>query len=230
MELQALLAANADRDYAAFQAKLLPPGHLPLLGVRLPVLRKFARQLVREYGWDAPEQCGTATFEEVMLKGMALGLLDQPLETFLPRVDTFLSLVSDWSVCDSFCAGFKRAKAQPEALWPFVTAHLSDPRPYAVRFAVVMLLFYYSDAAHIGDVLPLLGGVAPGGYYIDMAVAWAISLCYVKFPGQTLPVLQGLPAWTRRKAVQKIRESRQAAPEQKQQLRRLLAQWETAAL
>ncbi len=226
MDLQALLTAQAEPDYAAFQAKLLPPGHLPLLGVRLPALRKLARQLVREYGWDAPAQCGTATFEEVMLKGMALGLLDQPLDALLPRVDAFLSLVSDWSVCDSFCAGFKRAKAEPEALWPFVTAHLPDPRPYAVRFAVVMLLFYYNDAAHIDLVLPLLGGVAPGTYYIDMAVAWAMSLCYIKFPGQTLSVLQALPDWTRRKSVQKVRESRQATPQQKEQLRRLLTQWE----
>lgn len=229
MDVQALLAAQAEPAYAAFQAKLLPPGHLPLLGVRLPALRKLARQLVREYGWDAPEQCGAATFEEVMLKGMVLGLLDQPLVALLPRVDAFLSLVSDWSVCDSFCAGFKRAKAQPEALWPFVTAHLDDPRPFAVRFAVVMLLFYYNDADHIGAVLPLLGGVAPGTYYIDMAVAWTMSLCYVKFPGQTLPALQALPAWTRRKAVQKVRESRQATPEQKAQLRQLLAQWEADA-
>lgn len=226
MDLSARLNALAEPGYAAFQARLLPPGHLPLLGVRLPALRKIARQLVQEHGAAAPDVCGAGTFEQVMLKGMTLGLLDEPLAALLPRVDAFLSEISDWSVCDSFCAGFKRAKTEAAALWPFVTAHLTDARPWAVRFAVVMLLFYYRDEAHLGAALPLLAAVVPGEYYVDMAVAWAVSLYYVKFPRETLPVLAALPAWTRRKAVQKVRESRQATAEQKRELRALLVQWE----
>ena len=42
-----------------------------------------------------------------------------------------------------------------------------------------------------------------------MAVAWALSVCYVKYPGKTLPYLRNnsLDDFTYNKALQKIIES-----------------------
>ena len=64
--------------------------------------------------------------------------------------------------------------------------YFEDPRPFAVRFAVVMLLFYYIDAQHLPRVLALLEEVHSDEYYVKMAVAWA-AMCYAAFPDETLP-------------------------------------------
>ena len=63
---------------------------------------------------------------------------------------------------------------------------------------------------------------------MKMAVAWAVSVCYVKFPEKTRVLLEreseeagGLPDWTHNKAIQKIRESRRVSPEEKEALNRL---------
>ena len=47
-QLHAALAGAAEAEYAAFSSKLLGGAQKPLLGVRLPALRRLAAQLVRE--------------------------------------------------------------------------------------------------------------------------------------------------------------------------------------
>ncbi|MFQ8831996.1 MAG: hypothetical protein ACLR7U_03295 [Ruthenibacterium lactatiformans] len=56
--------------------------------------------------------------------------------------------------------------------------YFEDPRPFAVRFAVVMLLFYYIDAQHLPRVLALLEEVHSDEYYLKNGFAWAASMCY----------------------------------------------------
>jgi 3-methyladenine DNA glycosylase AlkD len=48
------------------------------------------------------------------------------------------------------------------------------------------------------------------GYYLKMAVAWAISVCFVKYPERTMIYLRGpnrLDDFTYNKSLQKIVES-----------------------
>lgn len=94
----------------------------------------------------------------------------------------------------------------------------------AVRFAVVMLLFYYIDAQHLPRVLALLEEVHSDEYYVKMAVAWAASMCYAGIsrrdaalackPRGWTNLLTAGPSW-------KICESHQVNAEQKSHLRAL---------
>lgn len=126
-------------------------------------------------------------------------------------------------MCDSFCSGLKLARTHPEPVWEFLQSYFEDPRPFAVRFAVVMLLFYYIDAQHLPRVLALLEEVHSDEYYVKMAVAWAASMCYAAFPDETLPWLQAarLDEFTYRRTIRKICESHQVNAEQKSHLRAL---------
>ena len=124
-------------------------------------------------------------------------------EGFLPKID-------NWSICDSFCSSLKLAAAYPEPVWDCLLPYLGSGREFSVRFAVVMLLFYYLDDAHIDLVLSLLDGVRQPDYYARMAVAWAVSIAYVRFPEKTLAYLKtcSLDDFTYNKALQKAVESR----------------------
>lgn len=75
---------------------------------------------------------------------------------------------------------------------------------------------------YIGRVLQELAAVRHEGYYVKMAVAWALSKCYVKFPEQTLPLLSAehLDHETL-KSLSKIIESRQISSVQRDMFRRL---------
>ena len=58
-----------------------------------------------------------------------------------------------------------------------------------------------------------------------MAAAWALSVCYVKFPKKTECILEreALDEEIRRKAVQKIRESLRVTKEEKERLKQKFA-------
>ena len=121
----------------------------------------------------------------------------------------FVPQINNWSVCDSFCSGLKITKQYQKQFWPMITSYLSSDQEFEVRFAVVMLLIYYVDNQYVTDVLRELDQVQHSGYYVRMAIAWAISACYVSYPHLTLSYLKQtqLDTFTYNKALQKISES-----------------------
>ena len=97
-QLHATLAGAAEAEYAAFSSKLLGGAQKPLLGVRLPALRRLAARLVRENGGAALSLCTRGQyFEDVMLKGMVLGRLPAPLDAVLAETRAFLGEIDNWS-------------------------------------------------------------------------------------------------------------------------------------
>ena len=72
-----------------------------------------------------------------------------------------------------------------------------------------MLLEYFVEAAYIDGCLKLIDEFKDARYYAQMACAWALSVCYIKFPQKTLLYLKRskLDNWTFNKGVQKICES-----------------------
>ena len=216
------LLSMAEPQYRDFSLSLLP-GVDNLLGVRLPALRKLAASLARQEDWrDFLREPGY-TFEETMLRGMVLGQAKAPADEILCLTWNFLSQINNWSVCDSTCAGYLPAKRYPDEVFEFAVQCLSSPAEFTVRFGVVLMLDHFVSESYIDRLLPLLSSVSHEGYYVTMAVAWALSVCYVRFPDKTLPLLETgvLSPFTRNKAIQKIIESRRVSPQEKEKLRTL---------
>lgn len=215
------LLALADPANATFSASLIP-GADNILGVKLPELRKLAAEIARGdwRSWLAAAEDNY--MEEIMLQGMVIGAARAETEEILGYTITFIDKINNWAICDSFCSGFLWAKSRPELIWSFIRPYFQDPRPYAKRFATVMLLSHYVNAAHIEEALLLLDTVEHEDYYVKMGVAWALSVCYVHFPQQTLRYLSGdnrLDKFTYNKALQKAVESRRVSAEDKLMLR-----------
>ena len=223
--IDAQLAQWAEPDYQRFASSLLP-GVTDVIGVRLPKLRTLAKRIAQRP--DAAVFLAHArsdTFEQRMLHGMVIGALPAPLEQQLPHIAAFLPRIDNWSVCDSFCCSLKATRQDSARMWAFLRPLFTDPAPYIRRFAVVMLLDYYIDAAHLESVLALLDGVPASEEPVSMAVAWAISMCFVFDPRRTMVYLQTcrLDALTYRRALQKIVDSRRVTTADKQAVRTLRA-------
>ena len=186
------------------------PGTPDILGVRLPILRKMAKQIAKENWREFLNQNDDIYFEEIMLRGMVIGYIkDISIHEVMKHIQIFVPQINNWSVCDSFCSGLKITKQYQKQFWPMITSYLSSDQEFEVRFAVVMLLIYYVDNQYVTDVLRELDQVQHSGYYVRMAIAWAISACYVSYPHLTLSYLKQtqLDTFTYNKALQKISES-----------------------
>ncbi|MEK8128911.1 DNA alkylation repair protein [Paenibacillus filicis] len=216
------LAELADENYQKFSAALIPNIH-NILGVRLPELRKLAKQLARE-DWRAYlQQADQDYFEEIMLQGMVIGYVKADIEEILRYVADFVPKIDNWSVCDSFCTGLKFTKSNRARVLEFLKPYLASAREYELRFGVVMLLNFYIEEESVLQVLQQLDGIKHEGYYVKMAVAWAVSICYVKFPAITLGYLgnNSLDDFTYNKALQKITESLRVDQTTRQMIRGL---------
>lgn len=84
-----------------------------------------------------------------------------------------------------------------------------------------MMLHYYINEEYIDRVLHILNDINHEGYYVKMAVAWAISFAYIKFPHKTLVFLKNnnLDSFTYNKSLQKIIESTRVSNEDKDLIR-----------
>lgn len=202
------LLEQAEEEYKVFSTKLIPNTE-NILGVRLPALRKIAKQIAKDDWRTFLSNADNEYFEEIMLQGMVIGCSKADIDEILDHVKKFVPKIDNWSVCDSFCAGLKITKQNKERVWEFLKPYFSSEREYDIRFGVVMLLNYYIDDEYIRKVLTTLDHIKHEGYYAKMAVAWAVSICYIRLPKQTLRYLKNnqLDDFTYNKALQKITES-----------------------
>ena len=95
-----------------------------------------------------------------------------------------------------------------ENVWQFIQPYLKSSKEFEIRFGIVML-FHYVDDAHIDSLLKYADSFNHDAYYARMAMAWMISLCFIKFPQKTMEYLKHstLDNWTYNKALQKTIES-----------------------
>lgn len=198
----------AEEDFRKFQSRILPNVD-NILGVRLPALRKIAKEISRGdwrgYMASAPGDY----FEEILLQGLVLGYVKTDIEEILRYVTDFVPKIDNWAVCDSFCTGLKFTKDHRSRTWDFLQTYLTSTEEYSLRFGIVMLLDFYIEDDSIEHVLQQLDRIKHEGYYVKMAVAWAVSICFIKYPELTMKYLKDntLDNFTYNKALQKITES-----------------------
>ena len=114
-------------------------------------------------------------------------------------------------------------------MWKFLQKYLNSDKEFEVRFGIVMLLDYYISEEYIEKILKIFDETKHEGYYVKMAVAWAISICYIKFPQETEEYLKNnnLDEFTYRKSIQKIKESYRVSKDQKQKLEEQAKNWKS---
>lgn len=198
----------SDEKYKKFNESLIP-GTETAYGVRVPDVRAAAKKVVRQDAESFLRETSPASYEEIMLRGMVIAGMKTDLETRLAHVRAFLPLIDNWAVCDTFCGTFRFRPEELRPMWDFLRPLFTDGREFFARFAAVMQLGHFVTGEYIDESLRLFVSMKQEQYYIQMAVAWAVSVCYVKFRDKTLELLkrQELPKFVQNKSIQKIRES-----------------------
>lgn len=217
-DITATLMSLKDEEYKAFTASLIPnidPD--TIIGVRIPKLRQIARKLACDDPLTYLAQCTPQTFEEKMIKGFVIGMADMAFRERCGYIKQFLSEVDNWSVCDSFCSSLKSAREYPDIVWDWIELYFASKEPYKVRFALVISLMYFAQEEYIEEFFEHISHIKCDDYYVKTAVAWAISVYYIKYPEVTKRYLTAntLDLWTYRKSLTKIIESQRVSEEDK---------------
>lgn len=226
------LYKNVDIEYGKFSASLTP-GAGNIIGVRIPVLRKMAKEIASVNWKEYLDGARDDTFEEVMLQGLVLGYAKGKIEDILLYLDRFIPKIDNWSVCDCTSNTFKIAKKYQQEVWEFLMRYMDDRsivngkkaearnREFELRFVAIMMMNHFLNDAYIDKVLYAYNTMKNDGYYLKMGVAWAIAEAYVLYPEQTMQLLKdnNLDDFTFNKAIQKMQESFRITPDEKTMLK-----------
>ncbi|MCI5555618.1 DNA alkylation repair protein [bacterium] len=216
-EIITQLSAMAEPEYAAFASRLIP-GCPPMLGVRLPALRRYAAKLARDPAGPQAvvAQLGPEVFETRMLRGMVIGCAKLPSGERWRMLEDFLPLADNWSLCDSTAAGCRFMAKTPGFWLPRLQELARRDQEFPARFGLVCLLDHFTGTPEGRRLTLDACAAAPcPGLYTRLGAAWAVSVVAVKEPELGLAFLRTDPLddFTHNKAIQKIRESRRATEE-----------------
>ena len=221
-ELQNRLFELRDAEYAAFQSKLTP-GIAPelFIGVRVPVLRKFAKAFIKEYACtEFLDTLPHGYYDENMLHALLISEIKDYAD-IVTRLEAFLPYVDNWAVCDIMSPKALK-KYKPELLTK-IREWVKSPHTYTCRFGMEMLMTFYLDDDFKPEYLAIPAAVRSDEYYVNMMTAWFFATALAKQWDAALPYLENnaLDVWTHNKTIQKARESYRITDEQKAYLNTL---------
>ena len=216
------LVSLADPTYQAFMANLLPGVKGKLLGVRMPALRAYAKQIMQEDWRHYLKSRADASHEGALVRGLIIAQAKMDLSERLTWARQYIPLIYSWAICDSFCSALKATKKHPDDVWSFIQPYFQSTNEYELRFSAVMSMLYFLGDTTIDDVLTKCVSIRHEGHYVKMAVAWALSVACVKYPKKITACLtsNALDRETHNMTIRKIGESYRISPAQKTTIKR----------
>ncbi len=213
------LRQSADAKYKNFQESLVP-GLTTMMGVRMPKLREMAKKIAKEDITEFLEKADDTCYEELMLKGIVIGYAKMDREKQAQALKDFVPKINNWAICDCSCVTYKFMRKDTSYWFAFLERFLDSKHEFEIRFALVSMLNHFVTEEYIDRLLDRLNHINSDAYYVQMAAAWAVSVCYIKFPEKTTLFLQTdtMDTFTHNKSIQKIRESYRVSKEEKDKL------------
>jgi len=216
----AALQSASEPEYAAFQRKLCPDTARPILGVRLPQLRKLSKDLARG-GWRTfLAQARRETYEETMVEGLVIAYAAAELEEKLGRLKPLLYGLDSWALTDSIAPTFRFRPQELPRVWDFAQDCLAATPTYVRRFGLILMLDYFLIPEYLPKVAQTVEDLHDDRYYVQMAAAWLLAELAVHDYDRALQTLSSgrLDLFTQNKTIQKMRESYRFTPAQKNAL------------
>ncbi|MCF0221909.1 MAG: DNA alkylation repair protein [Fibrobacter sp.] len=251
-ELVKNLFENQDLKYREFHTALVPGiPHDTYIGVRVPILRKLAREFFCTAGPGELSRFLDSLphryFEENHIHAMLVEMMGD-FDECLARTEQFMPYINNWAICDG-----KKPRAllkKPDVFLGKTAGWVKSDHPYVVRFGINMLMEFFLDERYSpkclkwvaavdtakfrnlpdGSLNPRVSAVTPAGvplanpeYYVQMEVAWYFATALAKQWEDAFPYIEccKLDPWTHNKTIQKSIESFRIPDERKAVLRKL---------
>ena len=220
--LRAELEAMREDGNAAFVAKLTPniePSSI--LGVRVPLLRKLAKQIVREGNAEAfLNDVPHRYLEENQIHAFVINEI-KDFDECMERLKAFLPYVKCWNVTDAIRP--KIIAKHTDQAEPILRRWMKSGEPYTVRTAIGLYMAYYLDDAFQAEQAERIADLRFDHYYVRMMAAWYMATALAKQPDAVMPLLEQhrMDPWTHNKTIQKAVESYRIPEDQKAYLKTL---------
>lgn len=215
-EIRQKLFEMQDLKYQKFHGALCPNVD-NIIGVQVPKLRNIAKELAKTNAKEYLELEDITYYEEKVIQGLIIGISKLSIEDTKKYLKKFIPKIDSWAVCDVVCSSLKITNKYQEEMWEFLNQYINSDKEFETRFALVMYLDYFLNEKYIDKVIKKISKIKSDKYYVQMAMAWLLSISYIKQKEKTLEYLKNnnLDDFTYNKALQKIIESYRVSKEEK---------------
>lgn len=221
-DLQKRLFELQDKEYKAFHQKLMPTVEPDLvIGIRTPVLRKFAKDFAKEEGAQKfLKSLPHKYYEENNLHAFLLSS-EKDFDKLLKETEAFLPYIDNWATCDVFRP--KVFEKNTDKLIGKIYEWIKSGKTYTVRYAAGLLLSYYLDENFKAEYAEAVSKIRSDEYYVNMMIAWYFATALAKQYDSVIGYLteKKLDVWVHNKTIQKAVESFRILPETKDYLKTL---------
>lgn len=221
-EIREQLLTFSDAEYKSFHTALMP-GIDPdtVIGIRIPVLRKYAKTLIKEEKAEMfLRQLPHKYYEENNLHAFIIAEIRE-FDILIAELERFLPFIDNWATCDSLRpVAFSKNK---EKLLTFIKKWLCSDIEFTVRFGVEMLMLHFLKEDFKEEYLSLVAEIKSDKYYINMMCAWFFAESLYYRPDEALLYFteNKLTDFVHNKAISKACDSRKISDERKKELRAL---------
>ena len=218
--LQQQLFVLQDEEYRDFHSKLMPNiSKEDVIGIRVPVLRKFAKEFAKSYEKDKfLKDLQHQYYEENNLHMMLLVAM-KDYDGCMQEMERFLPYINNWATCD-FPAPKCFEKHKKDVL-EHIKIWIKSSQTYTVRYAIGMLMRLFLEDDFSAEYPQMVAEVSSEEYYINMMIAWYFATALAKQWDAVIPYIEQrkLSPWVHRKTIQKAVESDRITPGQKEYLK-----------
>ena len=166
-ELQQELFKLQDLKYRNFHSKLMPGiDKETIIGIRTPVLRKFAKEFAKTEAAEAFLQELPHTYYEENNLHMQLISDIKDYERCLAEVKRFLPYINNWATCDMLAV--KVVKKHLDTFIDEVYRWMESDHAYTIRFGISMLMRYYLEDAFQMEYPEKVAQIRSEEYYVCM--------------------------------------------------------------
>ncbi len=210
------LESLQDISYKEFHSKLTTTKY-EIIGIRVPIQRKIAKEICKGDVFSFLKECKENYYEEVLIKGFVIAHIKEK-EAFLSYFSSYLPLIDNWAICDGFCNCLELVKEHPEELFTYFLSLLQAKEVFTIRVGIVVLLTFYIQKEYLEDIFKAIDQIQVDSYYVNMAIAWLLCSCFIKYREKTLLYLEKshINTFTFNKTISKIRDSYCVSLEEKE--------------
>ena len=205
-----------DEKYKEMQKRIIKNNNIKIIGIRIPILKKIAKEISKNNYIDFIKYNTHTYLEENILHGLLLGNIKEKKE-LLNQIDIFIPYIDNWETCDTVCANLKQFKKMDIKL---INIYINN-NPWSQRFGLVLLLDHYIKKENLNFIYNTCKNIKTDEYYVNMAISWLLSICYIKYPKETLNFLKraNLGKFTHNKTISKICDSKRIDKTTKEKLK-----------
>lgn len=218
-EIVGELSALHDEKFRVFNERIVNVPAGSSLGVRIPLMRQYAKALVRgeDFDFAALFSFANDVYEIRLLKCLCVGFTRVSFDERVRLIRTVLPVVDGWSVCDLFCSVLKEVEKHREEYLSELRFFYDRDTEFSRRFVFVLLLGCYMRKEYLPHIFSFLDCANAARYYEHMGAAWLLAEVLVRFWDDGVRYLQNgaLASETKRQAARKACESFRVSDEKK---------------